>query len=160
MKYARKIKDKRLFGGDRVIAKCKIMLPITDPFAHYNNIKTGYVVLNMRGGCLYIGESIDECNISKIFPDGENAVFQKMGLSAKNQSDILICNLKVAFIRLRKEINREGIVFKYTDLTEMQMDLLYTAQYTLPAIGASEESSVPFDDIISLDRRNIRLVRK
>ncbi len=58
---------------------------------------------------------------------------------------------------LAQIVDREGIVFRYVDLTEMQWDLLSNAQYTLPTIGASEEISVPFDDIISLDRHHFKI---
>ena len=30
-----------------------------DPFATWNNVKTGYMILNIRGGCLYLNDYLD-----------------------------------------------------------------------------------------------------
>lgn len=144
--------DKRKFSGDRILAECVVVLPITDPFSRYNNVKKGHLVLNIRGGCLYLPEHFTEENIVKIFPNGRETVFEKLTLLPKDKPEIIINNIKVTFLRLRKEQSREGIVFRFTDISEEHLDVLDSLRYKLPAIGPSEESSVPFKEIIELDR--------
>ncbi len=151
--------DKRKFSGNRVLAECEIVLKPDDPFAHFGNEKNGYIVLNVRGGCLYFPERFTENNITEIFPDGKTAVFGKMTLSAGNKPKIIVDNIKVAFLRIRKEKNREGIVFRFIDISEEHLDILDDLQHKLPGIGTNEESSVPFEEIILLDRgRNFELL--
>lgn len=154
MNYAQSIKDKRKISGDRVLAECEVLLPNSDPFSHYNNLKAGHIVLNTRGGSLYLAEHFNERNIEKIFPNGETTVFNTLKLSANSQPDIILAGLKVKFLRLRKEPHREAIVFRFIDLTEEQLDLLSIAQYQLPAIGDNEESSVPFEEVFCLNRHH------
>lgn len=144
--------DKRKFSGNRVIGRCEVIIKKDDPFATWNNVKTGHMVLNIRGGCLYLGEYFDEQNIVKFFPDNGSGKFIKLTLSADNRPDVVLENIKVAFLRLRKEANREGIVFRFVDITDTQLDILDNLRFNLPTIGPSEEASVPFDEIISLDR--------
>jgi hypothetical protein len=144
--------DKRKFSGNRVLAECEIILKSDNPFAHFGNVKNGYVVLNVRGGCLYFPERFSENEIVKIFQDGKVAVFEKITLSAGNRPKIIIEDVKVAFLRLRKGKNREGIVFRFIDISEQQLDTLYSLLHKLPVIGANEECSVPFDEVILLGR--------
>jgi len=152
MEYMKCIGNKRKISGDRVIAECEVLLPNSDPFSHYNNLKTGHIVLNIRGGCLYLAEHFNNRNIVKVFPNGQTSVFTKLIVSVVDQPNIIINNLKVMFIRLRKEACREGIVFRFVDITEEQLNLLSEAQHQLPAIGANEEASVPFDELLTLNR--------
>ena len=110
------------------------------------------MVLNIRGGALYLEESVTEEHIERIFPDGKTAVFEKLTLLPNDKPEIVIKNIKVTFIRLRKEANREGIVFRFTDISEGHLDILETLRFKLPLISSSEESSVPFNEVITLDR--------
>ncbi|MEH6628223.1 MAG: hypothetical protein V7739_17405 [Motiliproteus sp.] len=144
--------DKRKFSGDRVLAECEVVLPVTDPFARYNNVKTGHLVLNIRGGCLYLAEHFTEETMEKFFPDGQTTVFQKLTLLPKDNPEIVLENIKVNFVRLRKEENREGIVFRFSDISEEHLDTLDSLRRKLPTIGSDEEASVPFNEIIALDR--------
>jgi hypothetical protein len=53
---------------------------------------------------------------------------------------------------LKELDDREGIVFRFVDLTERQVDILYKAQELMPEISGREESSVPFEEVMTLDR--------
>ena len=144
--------DKRKFSGNRVIAECTVVLPVVNPFAHQSNVKQGHLVLNIRGGCLYLPERFDDEGIDRIFPDGRATVFKTLTLLPKDKPEIVITDIKVSFVRLRKDQNREGIVFRFVDISEEHLDILDSLRYKLPAIGSNEESSVPFSEIIALDR--------
>lgn len=145
--------DRRKLSGKRVLAKCEVELPLSDPFAYYcDNVKSGYIVLNIRGGSLYLANDFTKENF---FPDGETNVIKKLTLMPKNKPEIVIKNIKVAFIRIRKGANRDGIVFRFIDISEEHLDILETLRFKLPVISSSEESSVPFEEIIDLDRSDI-----
>ena len=147
-----RIPDKRRFSGARVLARCEVLFRKDDPFATWNPAKTGHVALNVRGGCLYLGEYYDEQNIEKLFPDNGSGTFERLTLSADNWPDIVLENVKVVFLRLRKEDRREGIVFRFVDITEQQLDLLDDLTSSLPNIGACEQTSVPFNGSMHVER--------
>lgn len=142
--------DKRKLSGNRVLAKCEVILKNVDPFSQYNPVKKGYVVLNVRGGCLYFTERFTEKNIKKIFPDGKTTEFTKLTLFAENKPDIIIENIKALFVRIVNDQDREGIVFTFTEITEKQLDILESLGPLFLAIGPDEEASVPFNDTITL----------
>jgi hypothetical protein len=152
MKSAAASSDKRKFSGQRVLARCKITLPIFDPFSNASNLKAGYLVFNMRGGCLYLGEHIHSKNIQKIFPEDDTVTLKELILSSNHTADIAVQNLTIKFLRLKELDDREGIVFRFVDLTERQVDILYKAQELMPEITGREESSVPFEKVMTLDR--------
>jgi len=77
--------NRRLVGGQRVSAKCKVLLTSVDPFDLYNrSVKSGSIVFNVRGGCLYFHEHIFEQNINRIFPNGSTAVFKRLTLTTSD----------------------------------------------------------------------------
>ena len=91
----------------------------------------------------------------KFFPDNGSGKFNKLTLSADNRVDVVLENIKIFFLRLRKKASRKGIVFRFIDITDKQLDILEYLSSNLPAIGPSEEASVPFDEIISLGRSHL-----
>jgi len=78
-------------------------------------------------------------------------ILQKLTLFPRNKPNIILNKIKVTFLRLRKEENREGIVFQFTDITEEHLDILETLRFKLPLIGSNEQTSVPFNEIIDRD---------
>ena len=138
--------DKRKISGKRVIARCEVVVKTDDPFATWGNVKTGHVVLNIRGGCLYLGEYFDEQNIQKMFPNNGLGTFIRLTLSADDETpDIVLENVRVGFQRMKKEANRDGVLFSFVDITEEQLDILFGLNSTLPEIGPDEEASVPIE---------------
>ena len=59
---------------------------------------------------------------------------------------------RLFFLRLIKKASHKGIVFRFVDITDKQLDILDYLSFNLPTIGPSEEASVPFEEIISRDR--------
>lgn len=148
---ADKSSDQRKFSGDRVVARCEVVMESNDPFSLWDNVKTGHMVLNVRGGCLYLDAHVDELTVEKIFPYDGSGKFIKLTLSADNRPDVVLENLQVSYQRLRLEANREGIVFRFVDITEKQLDLLGSLGDRLPKIGNREVASVPFEKLFKLD---------
>tara|TARA_R110001583_G_scaffold195021_3_gene368539 strand:- start:142 stop:603 length:462 start_codon:yes stop_codon:yes gene_type:complete len=143
--------DKRKISGNRVLAECEIVLPVRNPYSNYGHVKKGYLVLNIRGGCLYLPEQITEQDIGKIFPDGRTTVFKKLTLLSRDAPEIVIHDIKVTYSRLRKDLSRVGIIFRFTDITEEHLDELSSLQHKLPIIGSDEEAAVPLNKIFELE---------
>jgi len=148
------LNDKRKFSGQRVLAECEVLLCVIDPFSNMSNLKLGHLVMNMRGGCFYFSEHFHDRNLQNIFPNGDAATLKTLVLSSTDSPDIIINDLKIKFLRLSHQANREGIIFRFVDLNEEQMDLLFKAQKKLPVISASEEASVPFKEVMTLNRHH------
>jgi hypothetical protein len=145
--------ERRKLSGNRVLAECQIVLPVSKTFDYISdNVKIGYVVLNSRGGCFYLQEHFTEKSLVKFFPDRHMTILKKLTLFPKDKPKIIFNNIKVAFLRLKKEENREGIVFQFADITEEHLDILETLRFKLPLIGSNEQTSVPLNEIISQDR--------
>ncbi len=125
--------NRRSVGGQRVSANCKVLLTSVDPFDHYNrSVKSGSIVFNMRGGCLYFSEHIFEQNINRIFPNGSTAIFKRLALTCSDNSEFTIENIKVKYIRYKNEGSRAGVVFRWLEFSEEQLDSLEMLQNILP----------------------------
>lgn len=136
--------NRRLVGGRRVSAKCKVLLTSVDPFDHFNrSVKSGSIVFNVRGGCLYFSEHIFEQNINRIFPNGSTAIFKKLAITCSDNSELIIENIKVRYIRYKNEANRSGVVFRFVDFTEEQLDSLELLQNLLPEYVSQQVDEVP-----------------
>ena len=137
-------KNRRLVGGQRVSAKCKVLLTSVDPFDHFNrSVKSGSIVFNVRGGCLYFSEHIFEQNINRIFPNGSTAIFKRLTLVCSDNSEFTIENIKAKYIRYKKEENRAGVVFRFLDFSEKQLDSLELLQKLLPEYVSKTVEATP-----------------
>ncbi len=141
------VSNKRKLSGKRVIARCQATFKRDDPFSTWNNVKTGHVVLNTRGGCFYLAQQIDGLTLANLFPDGMGALI-KLTLSSDHTPEVVLENVTVEFKRVRASGQRQGIVFSFADITEEQLDILFGLHATLPEIGPSEEDSVMFDELM------------
>ncbi len=151
MATAKRISDKRQLSGQRVIARCEVIADAANPYA-WNPAKTGYIVLNVRGGCLYLGEYYDEKDVSNMFPYDGRGTFISLTVSPDHGPDVELQNVSVAFKRIKKQADREGLVFSFLDISEEQLDVLLDLIATLPVISPKEEASVPFDKVVSLNK--------
>lgn len=151
MATANRVSDKRQLSGQRVIAPCEVIADTANPYA-WNPVRYGYMVLNVRGGCLYLGEVFDDKDIETMFPRDGRGIFTSITLCAENAPEVLLENMHVAFKRINKHADRDGIVFTFLDVSEAQLDTLLRAIDTLPRIGRKEEASVPLEKVISLNK--------
>ncbi len=140
--------DRRKFGGDRVIARCEVVLKSPDIFSCYENNRAGYMALNIRGGIFYLNQIITENNFEKMFPDGKTAVFKELRLFSESGKNILIRNIKVMFLKKKEGGNRQGIVFRFVDISEEHLDILINLSEVLPSVGYQEEQSIPSQDFL------------
>lgn len=137
----KKTVNRRLVGGHRVSARCEVLLPKADPFDHNNrSVKLGSIVFNVRGGCLYFLEHIFEQNVNRIFPNGSTTVLKRLSIFCQDNSEFVIENIKVKYLRYSSEGNRSGIVFRFLDFSEEQLDSLEMLQKLLPEISTQDVS--------------------
>ncbi|WP_297186211.1 hypothetical protein [uncultured Porticoccus sp.] len=141
-------RDKRKFSGNRVIGRCEITLKNLDPFSFYEDTRSGYMVLNIRGACLYLNEGVTEKVLEKIFPDGKNTVFKEIRLFSDLDEEMVIKNIKAAFLRIRRGKKRAGIVIRFTDISEEHLDKLSNLINRLPSIEGDEEAALPSENAI------------
>ena len=138
--------DRRKFGGDRVVAKCEVVLKSPDLFSCYENNRAGYMALNIRGGIFYLNQIITENNFEKMFPDGKTAEFKELKLFSKTGKNILIRNIKVMFLKKKEGGDRQGIVFRFVDISDEHLDTLMKLGDFLPSVGDEEALSIPSHD--------------
>lgn len=106
------------------------------------------MVLNIRGGCLYLNEGVSEKVLEKIFPDGKNTVFKEIRLFSGLNDVIIIKNIKAAFLRIRRGKKRAGIVVRFIDISEEHLDELSSLINRLPLIEGDEEAALPSENTI------------
>jgi hypothetical protein len=143
-----KINDRRKFGGTRVAARCEVILESQDIFSCYENNRAGYMSLNVRGGIFYLNDVITNNNFEKMFPDGNTAVFKELKLISDSGKKVLIKNIKVMFIKKKEGADRQGIVFRFVDLSEEHLDILLKLSDVLPVLGPQEAMSIPSHDYL------------
>ena len=144
----RENRDKRKFSGNRVIGRCEITLKNLDPFTIHEDTRSGYMVLNIRGGCLYLNDGVNEKVLEKIFPDGKNTVFKEIRLFSDLDEAIVIKNIKATFLRIRRGKKKAGIVFRFMDISEEHLDVLSSLIEHLPLIEGDEEAALPSNNAI------------
>ncbi|PHS75714.1 MAG: hypothetical protein COB19_02485 [Porticoccus sp.] len=140
--------DKRKFSGNRVIGRCQITLENLDPFSFHDDTRYGYMMLNIRGGCLYLNEGVTKKVLEKIFPDGKNTVFKEIRLFSDLNEEMVIKNIKAAFLRVRRGKKRAGIVLRFIDISGEHLDELSSLINHLPLIEGDEEAALPSENAI------------
>lgn len=104
--------------------------------------------LNVRGGIFYLNEVITKNNFEKMFPDGVTAVFKELKLISDTGKKVLIKNIKVMFIKKKEGGDRQGLVFRFLDISEEHLDILFTLSDVLPVLGTQEHMSIPAHDFL------------
>jgi hypothetical protein len=61
---------------------------------------------------------------------------------------ILIKNIKVKFLKKKEGGDRQGVVFRFVDISEEHLDILLRLTEVLPAVGSQEEMSIPAQDFL------------
>ena len=104
--------------------------------------------LSVRGGIFYLNDVITNNNFEKMFPDGNTAIFKELKLISGSGKKILIKKIKVMFVKKKEGTDRQGLVFRFVDLSEEHLDILLKLSDILPALGAQEDVSIPSHDYL------------
>ncbi|MEM7256869.1 MAG: hypothetical protein AAF404_05720 [Pseudomonadota bacterium] len=136
-------RDQRTIGGPRVASSFKLAVKNPDPFSVHKDSFAGIIVFNVRGGCLFIENAELSQAQKRIFSEGPVALLSSLDLET---ADGQRCSLRKIKIKLSREKDLEdlhGIVFKFVQTSEDQMELLNVLTEKLPHIDSDNEILVP-----------------
>jgi len=139
--------NRRLISGQRVVCSCTLELPKTDPFSNYKAVRTGVLVLNVRGGSLYLADQFTETSILKVFPPDQSSIIKNIKLFSENVSPVELGNVSVRYLKMNKRTKMVGVILKFVNLSEKQIDILNSLGEKFPIAGSDEEASVPIEAV-------------
>ena len=138
-------RNRRLVSGERVVVRCSLELPKRDPFSSYRARCEGFIVLNVRGGSLYMAHPLNDDAIREVFPDGKASRIRRLTLFPEGEAPIVVGDLQARHLKTRKGERLTGLVLRFVGLDERQIDVLNGLSTRLPSVDGDEESAVPFD---------------
>lgn len=142
--------NKRFVSGERVVCECALTLPSNNPFYHINNHRTGFVVINVRGCNLYLPDQYNLANIGEVFPDRKPAMIKNFRLFAEDRSQTTLGDVQARFLHFREGTLLSGMVLRFSNLSEEQLDTLNQLNRLFPLVDRNEESSIPMDALNSM----------
>lgn len=134
--------DRRKISGNRVICMCSVEMPKLNPFSNYNNQQTGPFVFNVRGGSFYSWTHYTDKSIAEIFTPGKPARLRNLQLTPIDQPVISLGDIHARFLRFNGEYNAQGLVLRFVDLTDGQLDQLNELTVALPTVTDDEATQV------------------
>lgn len=125
-------RDFRKIGGNRVTTAFNMVVANPDPFNTFSDRFSGTIVFNVRGGCLFIDNAGPLKAYTRIFGDGPVATLDLLELKIPNQDPAVIKKVKIKNARQKEVGGQEGIVFRFLQTDEKQLDLLNELVADLP----------------------------
>lgn len=121
---AQQHRDRRKVSGERVSVQCTFSLANPDPFK-YSRIHTrGLMILNVRGCCVYPKETLSFEDTKKAFPEASVLNVKRMVLTGSDGKAFDIPNLSIRRVRLTKDEHGDGIILRFVNLSDEQLDTL------------------------------------
>lgn len=121
-------KDRRKIGGPRTVCYCEFSSPNPDPFKAHSLPIQGLMKLNARGCSVYPKSNITlEHMTAETFEEwfiGNRLTIKAMKLTRKDGTHYTIADLGIKGTRFVNDKNGRGIVFKFVNLSERQLDQL------------------------------------
>jgi len=142
--------DKRLISGGRVICQCSLILPKDNPFANYKAQRSGYIVLNVRGANLYLGIQFTPENVAQAFPPDEYALIKKLTLFDDEGHEVVVGDINVRFLKFTDGSKVTGMVLRFVNTSEEQLDLLNSLVDIFPLVEGPEEDAIPAEKLEQL----------
>jgi len=124
--------DQRKIGGTRVAAAFRMDVANQDPFKPFADKFYGTLVVNARGGYLHLTNHNAKQAESRIFADGPVATLSKLEIDVPEEPCCLLKNIKIKVIGTKGTKEQNGIVFKFVQLTDIQLDQLNSLKDKLP----------------------------
>lgn len=131
-------KNRRLVSGKRVLCRCALSFPKTDIFNQMPIRRNGLIVLNTRGGALYMNSQFNEQSIGKIFKPGQSGNLSSFILVAKDNTQHELGTISARFLRFTNGNSARGMVLRFVNLTEEQIDLLNMMVGSQPDVPENE----------------------
>lgn len=140
-------RNRRLISGERVVCRCSLELPKLDPFSNHQARHAGFMVLNVRGGSLYLTQAFTDPGARRAFPDDPRSVIRKLTLYPRDGEPVLIGDIRVRYLKLIDRGEAVGLVLRFVNTTEHQLDLLNGLPSIFPAVTDDEASSIPLGEL-------------
>lgn len=134
--------DKRAISGDRVVCACSMQLPKVDAFNRLKTLRKGYLIFNTRGGAFYLSQQFTDETITQLFLPGETGLIKEFKLYPRGGSEISLGQVHARFLYFTDTQPLPGMVLRFANLSEQQLELLNKLTNELPKIGASENSII------------------
>jgi len=109
------------------------------------------MVLNVRGGNLYLPEQFSLEKAKSIFPEGEKNQIRFFTLYGENDVKIVIGDVQVRFLKLTEGDKISGLVLRFIHLSDHQLDLLNSLGEFFPFVEGDEEAAIPMDELKDLE---------
>jgi hypothetical protein len=135
-------RDRRAISGNRVLCACSLDLPKVDPFYAMKTYREGHIILNVRGGSLYIPNQFTVVSIKHLFKPAEASTIRNFNLYPESSTEISLGNVDARFLNFTNGKLHVGMVLRFVNLTEKQLDTLNSLVSQLPAVSGSEELSI------------------
>lgn len=134
--------DKRAISGDRVVCACSMQLPKLDPFNQLKIHRKGYLIFNTRGGAFYISQQFTDETVTQLFNPGEPGLIKNFKLHPRGAPEISLGQVHARFLYFTDTQPLPGMVLRFANLTEQQLELLNKLTHELPKIGPSEKQFI------------------
>lgn len=126
-----------------MLCRCSLDLPKVDPFNAVKVHRTGYVVFNTRGCSLYVTPQFTEKSVGKLFHGDKPGTIKNFMLFPEAADVIKLGNVNARFLHFTKGARLKGMVLRFVNLSEIQLDTINQLSTTLPmATGDTEENLV------------------
>jgi hypothetical protein len=134
--------NKRAISGDRVVCACSMQLPKVDAFNHLKIHRKGYLIFNARGGAFYIPQQFTENTVKQLFKPGEPGLIKDFKLYPKGKQAIVIGQVSARFLYFVGKEPWPGMVMRFGNLNERQLDTLNKLVKVLPKVETSEQAFI------------------
>ena len=131
--------DKRAISGNRVVCACSMQLPKVDPFNQLKIHRKGYLIFNTRGGAFYISQQFTDHTVTQLFNSGETGLIKNFKLHPRDSAEILLGDVHARFLYFTDTRPLPGMVLRFSNLSERQLEMLNSLTHQLPKIGESEK---------------------
>lgn len=134
--------NKRAISGNRVICACSMQLPKVNAFNQLKIHRKGYLVFNARGGALYLSPQFDESNVTQLFNPGQAGVIKNFKLHPRGKAEVVIGQISARFLFFTQTQAMPGMVMRFGNLSEWQLEMLNTLMIKLPKVGPDEHEFI------------------
>lgn len=114
------------------LAKKSQWITVVDKFS-------GTLVFNARGGCFFIKKGFTLNVKSQIFKDGETSRLGELKLKAEGETVGLFKNVEIKLLGEKHQNMDSGVIFKFIQLSEQQLDSLNALVKTLPTVDSDSD---------------------
>ncbi len=140
-------KNRRLVSGKRVICYSSMILPKVNQFSSVKALRDGPLVFNVRGCSLYCLPQYNPNTIREVFKSDEPGVIKEFRLFPPGSKPINLQNVTARFVRFTNTQKHVGMVLRFVNLNETQLDTLFALTDSLPEVSTNEEQQI--SDIFS-----------